>query len=174
MKHRWLHYVHILMQHTIQECTLYVNVLRLKIPHNADGQKSTQCCISPNWSPSLKEINSVDMFKTLSNISGLETLDLITGPTSVFSMLIVRVWMEHVGGKCFTELQTVHASTRIRQCFVFPKIAPHSLLRPSWVERASENSTTDRSHCFMTMTKTIEHQVCVCCVFRNWRAAHRC
>ena len=79
MKHRRLHYIHILMQYTIQECTLDVNVFRLKIPHNTDGKQSMQCCISPYWSPSLKEINSVDLFKTLSNVSGLETLDLTLG-----------------------------------------------------------------------------------------------
>ena len=69
------------MQHTIQKCTLYVNVFCLKIPYNTDGQKSTLCCTSPNSSPGLKEINSVDLFKTLSNIFGLETLDLTLGAT---------------------------------------------------------------------------------------------
>ena len=81
MKHMWLHYVYILMQHTIQECTLNVNEFALKMPHNTDGQKSTQCRISPNWSPRLKDINSVDLFKTLSNISSLETLPLPLGAT---------------------------------------------------------------------------------------------
>ena len=84
MKHRRLHYIHILMQHTIQECTLNVNVFRLKIPYNTDGKKSTQCGISPYWSPSLKEINSVDLFKLLCNISGLETLDLTLGASLDF------------------------------------------------------------------------------------------
>ena len=69
------------MQHTIQEFTLDVNVFCLKIPHNTDGRKSTQCRISPKWSPNLKEINSVDLFKTFSNISDLETLDLTLGAT---------------------------------------------------------------------------------------------
>ena len=81
MNHRWLHYVHILMQHTIQECTLDVNVLRLKIPRNTDGKQSSQFCICPKWKPCLKEVNSVDLFKTLSNVSGLETLDLTVGAT---------------------------------------------------------------------------------------------
>ena len=79
MKNRWLHYVHILMQHTIQECTIDVKVFRRKIPHHTDGKQSLQCCISPNWSRCLKEINSVNLFKTLCKVSGLETLDLIRG-----------------------------------------------------------------------------------------------
>ena len=56
-------------------------VFCLKIPHNTDGQQRTQCRISPNWIPSLKEINSVDLFKTLGNISRLESLDLTPGAT---------------------------------------------------------------------------------------------
>ena len=64
------------MQHIIWECTLNVNVFRLKIPYDTDGKQSTQYCISPYWSPSLKDINSVDLLKPLSNVSGLEPLDL--------------------------------------------------------------------------------------------------
>ena len=71
--------MHHLMQHTIQECTLYVNVFCLKISHNTDGKSSSQCCISTSWSPCLEQINSVDLLKTLSNVSGLKSLDLTPG-----------------------------------------------------------------------------------------------
>ena len=69
------------MQHTIQECTLDVNLFCLKIPHNTDGKQSSQRRISPTWSPCFKEVNSVELFEfqTLSNVSGLETLDLTLG-----------------------------------------------------------------------------------------------
>ena len=76
-----LHYVHIMMQHAVQECTLDVYVFGFKIPHYTDAKPGTQCRISLNGSPSLKEINSVDLFKSLSNISGLKTFDLALGAT---------------------------------------------------------------------------------------------
>ena len=78
------------MQHTIQECTLNVNVFRLKIPYKTDGKHCAQCRISLYWSPTLKENDSVDLFKPLSNISGLEMLDLTPGATLDFQNLFGR------------------------------------------------------------------------------------
>ena len=67
------------MQHTIQECTFDLYVFGLKIPYNTDRQQSTQRGISPNWSPSLKEVYPMDLFKPFGNISSLESFNLTLG-----------------------------------------------------------------------------------------------